>query len=61
MNNNIEDEKEKDVQIPLNILKEIIIYCLPKNSEIDDDAIVLINQSVNYFMKTFTKRLRTKR
>ena len=56
-NNNIEDEKTKDIQIPLNILKEKIIYCLHKNSEIDDDAVVLINQSVNYFLKTFTKSI----
>ena len=46
-----------DIEIPLNILKEKILYCLPKDSEIDDDAVIITSKALNFFLKTFSSNI----
>lgn len=59
MNNNISqcDEQTFELQIPLNIIKDIIMFCLP-NTEIDNNAVLVINQSLNYFLKVFAQKIK---
>ena len=52
-----------EIHIPINIMKEKILYCLPENAEIDDEAIKVLSNSVNLFFNSwnggleFTKKL----
>ena len=46
-----------EIQIPINIMKEKILYCLPENVEIDDDAIKVISKSVNLFFEELSHKI----
>lgn len=51
---NIIDSK---IEIPLNILKEKILFCLPPNIEIEDDAIKMTSLALNHFFKDLVKKI----
>ena len=51
------DHFENDISIPLNVIKEKIKHCLPKTATIDDEAILAINYSLNYFLKSLAKNI----
>jgi hypothetical protein len=46
-----------EIEIPLNIIKEKMLYSLPPGTEIDDDAIKVSSLAVNYFLGNFVKKL----
>jgi hypothetical protein len=48
---------KNDIEIPLNILKEKVLYALPPNSEIDDDTLKVMSQALKYFLNDFSKQL----
>ncbi len=50
-------EENFELEVPLNILKEKIIYCLPPNSEIEDDAIIVMSQALNHFLKLLATKI----
>ena len=47
-----------NIELPLNIIKQKIEFCLPPNTEIDDLAIIAINRSLNFFLKDFAKSIK---
>ena len=47
-----------NIEVPLNIMKEKIMYSLPDGSDIEDDAVIAINQALNLFLGDFTKHLK---
>ena len=46
-----------EIHIPANIVKEKVLYCLPENSEIEDDAVKAITKSVNLFFKELSNKI----
>jgi hypothetical protein len=48
---------ENEIEVPLNILKEKILYCLPNNSEIEDDAVKAVSKSLNFFLRILAKKI----
>lgn len=38
-----------DIEIPLNVLKEKLLYCLPPDTEIEDDALKVMSLSLGHF------------
>ena len=46
-----------EIHIPINIMKEKILYCLPENAEIDDEAIKVLSNSVNLFFKELSHKI----
>jgi hypothetical protein len=57
MNVNNENILNTKIEIPLNILKEKIIFCLPPNIEIEDDAIKVTSLALNHFLKVFVNKI----
>lgn len=51
-------EMSVNIEIPLNIMKEKIMYSLPEGSDIEDDAVIAINEALNLFLGDFTKHLK---
>ena len=45
------------IEVPLNILKEKVLYSLPFGSEIDDDAVKIVSIALNYFLNQFVKKI----
>ena len=45
------------IEIPLNILKEKVLYSLPLGSEIDDDAVKIVSKALSYFLNKFVKKI----
>jgi hypothetical protein len=48
---------ESQIEIPLNVLKEKILYCLPPESEIDDDAVKAMSLALGHFLKILAKKI----
>ena len=46
-----------EIEIPLNILKEKMLYSLPSGTEIDDDAIKASSLALNYFLRNFVRKI----
>jgi hypothetical protein len=46
-----------EIEIPLNIIKEKILYSLPPGTEIEDDAIKASSLALNYFLGNFAKKI----
>lgn len=54
----VEDSlSESQIEIPLNVLKEKILYCLPADSEIDDEAVKAMSLALNHFLKILAKKI----
>lgn len=47
----------EEIHIPMNIMKEKILYCLPENAEIEDEAIRAISNSINLFFKELSHKI----
>jgi hypothetical protein len=47
-----------EIEIPLNILKEKMVYSLPSGIEIDDDAIKASSIALNYFLRSFVRKIK---
>lgn len=46
-----------EIHIPINITKEKILYCLPEEAEIEDEAVKAITKSVNLFFKELSLKI----
>ncbi len=47
----------KEIEVPLNLLKEKIIYSLPPGTEIDDNAVRASSLALNYFLRDFARKI----
>jgi hypothetical protein len=54
---NNENILNSNIEIPLNILKEKILFCLPPNMEIQDDAIKVTSLALNHFFKVLVNKI----
>jgi hypothetical protein len=45
------------IEIPLNILKEKILICLPPHIEMEDSAIEVTSHALNHFFKVFVNKI----
>lgn len=52
-----QNEFDSEIEVPLNILKDKILYCLPANTEIEDDAVILVSNALNHFLKILAKKI----
>jgi hypothetical protein len=48
---------KNDVEVPLNILKEKVLYALPMGCEIEDEALTVISLALKHFLVDFSKDL----
>jgi len=44
-------------EIPLNVLKEKVLYCLPPATEVEEESFIVINKALNHFLKYFASKL----
>lgn len=49
---------QNNIEVPVNIIKEKIEFCLPANSQIEDDAVIAINKSLLKFLDCFAKKVK---
>jgi hypothetical protein len=54
--NNITN-KETHIEIPLNVIKEKVLYCLPQDAQIEDSAVEAISLALEYFMKKLASKI----
>jgi hypothetical protein len=47
-----------EIEIPLNIIKEKMLYAIPPGTEIDDEAIKASSLALNYFLRNFARKIR---
>jgi hypothetical protein len=48
---------KNDIDIPLNIIKEKVLYSLPQNAEIEEDALIVISAALKHFLTDFSGKL----
>ena len=48
---------ESQIEIPLNKLKEITLFCLPPNTQIEDEAIKAISLALRHFLKVLANKI----
>jgi hypothetical protein len=48
---------KNDIEVPLNILKEKVLYSLPTGTEVEDNAIIVISQALKHFLNNFSQNL----
>ncbi len=44
-------------EVPLNIIKEKVLYSLPARTEVDENCYVIFNKALNHFLKYFSSNL----
>lgn len=54
---NLDEISDLNYEIPLNILKEKVLYCLPPGTEIEEECYYQINKALNNFLKYFALKL----
>jgi hypothetical protein len=59
MNSDFEqtDYLESEIEIPLNVLKEKILFSIPPDSSIDDDAVIAISYALKHFLKLLSDKI----
>lgn len=50
------NEFNKELQVPLNVIKEKVLIALPE-VEIEDDAIIVISKALNFFLNNLAKKI----
>jgi hypothetical protein len=48
---------EPQIEIPLNVLKEKILYCLPPDTEVEDEAVKAMSLALEHFMKILAHKI----
>lgn len=46
-----------EIDIPLNVVKEKVVYCLPPDAKIEDEAVIAISHSLKYFLKELADKI----
>lgn len=49
---------QNTIEIPVNIIKEKIEFCLPPGTQIEDEAVIAINKSLLGFLDCFAKSIK---
>jgi hypothetical protein len=48
---------KNDIEVPLNILKERVLYSLPLNTEVEDDSIPIFSEALKHFLIDFSNNI----
>ena len=48
---------KNDIEMPLNVIKEKVLYSLPNGTELEDNAVIALSKALNYFLNEFSKDL----
>ena len=55
---NINENSKDQIEIPLNVIKDKILFSLPNDAQIEDDAVLAINQALKFFLESFAKKIK---